>query len=57
MENQKKVVLIQELPSKGRPHSINARQENHIVRSLVSGRMDTAVDVQRDLKDNHDFNI
>ena len=42
---RKKVVLDQELPLKGRPYSINARQENHIVRSLVSGRMDTAADV------------
>ena len=39
-----------QLPPKGRPQILTSRQKTFIVRSLCSGKMDTAVDAQKELQ-------
>lgn len=41
----------------GRPRILNAYQERHILRSISSGRLDTATQIQRDLKNRQGINI
>ena len=54
---RKQFVPELKLPAKGRPRSINPRQENQIIRSLASGRIDTAADAQRNLSNDHKTNV
>jgi transposase len=45
------------LPSKGRPRTITLRQETLLIRSLTSGKIDTAVDAQKELFRDHCVNV
>lgn len=44
-------------PQGGRPRLISTRQENLIIRKIVSGELDTAVDVKKSLQQHQQVNV
>ncbi|CAI2198815.1 6908_t:CDS:1, partial [Funneliformis geosporum] len=43
---------VKDLPKSGRPRLFTGRDERNIIRMLSSGECSTAVDIQKNLKNN-----